>query len=125
MTAPPLRYELVVPDSARLGEPVTITIRITNTSAEAVDAYFVGREIAFDIVVRKSEGGEVVWRRLEGKAVQQVLQVRHFKPGETLELSDVWKPRQGGHYLVEGVVMGDTGERKTGERHIVVARSVR
>ena len=139
-----LRVELVAPAAVRAGEPVLVTIRITNPSDKPVDAYFVGREIAFDIVVRKAvppsahpgapprgqppaAHSAVVWRRLYGLNIQPVLQVRSLAPGETLELRDTWRQQSdagpvvpAGSYLVEGVVLGqDKGELRT-QRHSLV-----
>ena len=116
MTAPPLRFDLVAPDSAPAGTPVPIVIRITNATGRPVDAYFTGREIAFDIVVRAADGA-VVWRRLAGRAIQSILQVRTFEAGETVELRDVWrqqnaagKPVAPGAYSVQGIVPGQEPE---------------
>ena len=112
-----LRVELVAPAAVRAGEPVPVLIRITNPSDKPVDAYFVGREIAFDIVIRKGADSSVVWRRLTGRAVQTVLQVRTLKPGEILELGDTWRQQSdagevvaAGSYTVEGVVLGQGKE---------------
>ena len=111
-----LRVELVAPAAVRSGEPVTVTIRITNPSDKPIDAYFVGREIAFDIVVRKGDSS-VVWRRLKGRAVHMVLQVRTLQPGEKIELGDIWQQQSdaggvaaAGSYTVEGVVLGQGKE---------------
>lgn len=116
MTAPPLRLTLSAPDTVRAGEPVTLVIRVTNPGDRPADAYFVGRDIAFDLVVRDS-GGAIVWQRLAGRAVQSILQVRILKAGETLELRDVWRQRDGagkpvppGIYTVQGVVPGEERE---------------
>jgi hypothetical protein len=72
-----------------------------------------GREIAFDIIVT-SEKGKIVWRRLEGRTVPAILQVRTLSPGESLELSDTWdqetnagRPAGAGLYTVEGTFPTD------------------
>lgn len=111
-----LRVELVAPAAVRAGERVPVTIRITNPSDKPIDAYFVGREIAFDIVVRKGDSS-VVWRRLTGRGVQMVLQVRTLAPGQTLELGDTWSQQTDaggvmapGSYSVQGVVLGQGKE---------------
>lgn len=116
MTAPPLRLTLTAPDSVRAGEAVPLAIRVTNTGDRPVEAYFVGRDIAFDFVVRDS-GGAVVWQRLADRAVQSILQVRTLKAGETVELRDVWRQRDDGGkavapgtYAVQGVVPGQEQE---------------
>ena len=116
MTAPPLRLTLTAPDSVRAGEAVPLAIRVTNTGDRPVEAYFVGRDIAFDLVVRDSSG-TVVWRRLAGRAVQSILQVRTLAAGESIELRDTWRQRDDGGktvapglYTVQGVVPGQERE---------------
>ena len=116
-----LRVELVAPAAVRAGEPVPVTIRITNPTDKPVDAYFVGREVAFDIVVRKAappEDTTIVWRRLFGRAVQAVLQVRTLAPGEILLLRDTWQQLSdagsrvpAGNYTVQGIVLGQDKEQ--------------
>jgi hypothetical protein len=125
-----LRVELVVPAAVRAGEPVPVKIRITNPGDKPVDAYFVGREIAFDIIVRERQGERTIWRRLTGRAVHMVLQVRTFAPGETIELGDTWRQeRDGGgvvapgSYTVEGVVLGqDKQALRTQQRTLEINR---
>jgi intracellular proteinase inhibitor BsuPI len=120
MRAGPVRFEIEVPPQVPAGQPVPITLRARNTGAKPVDLYLRGREIAFDITVA-SDKGEVVWRRLAGKTVPAILQVRTLGPGESLELSDTWDqhtsrgmPAGPGGYLVEGEFPGDSKRpRKT------------
>ena len=101
-----LRFDLVVPTEARLGTPVPITLRLTNVSSGPVDAYFLGRDIAFDVVVT-DEGGAVVWQRLAGRTVPSILQVRTLAAGEAMEWRDEWRPAAPGRYQVEGVLPSD------------------
>lgn len=111
---------LVAPNTAAVGTAVPLVIRITNTGSQPQDVYFTGKEIAFDFVVRAADGS-VVWRRLAGKTVQSILQVRTFKPGETLELRDTWKPTIPGEYTIEGIVPGQEREpMRTAVRSIVL-----
>jgi hypothetical protein len=84
-----LRLHLDVPDRVRTGEPVPIGIRVQNVSGGPLDLYLRGRTIAFDIVVSR-EPGEIVWRRLEGEVIPAILRIETLRPGEVLELSDVW-----------------------------------
>ena len=108
-----LRLDLIAPVEVRLGEPVPITLRLTNVARRPLEAHFLGREIAFDIVVSREDGG-VVWRRLEGAVIPGILQVRTLKPGETIELRDVWRQRTSagaavpaGTYVVQAIVPSD------------------
>jgi hypothetical protein len=89
LKAGPLRFEIDLPPQVRVGAPVPITLRATNTGAKPLDLYLRGREIAFDITVISEKGG-IVWRRLEGRTVPAILQLRTLGPGESLELSDLW-----------------------------------
>lgn len=101
-----LRFTIHAPASARAGEPVPITLRLTNPTDRPIDAYFLGRTIAFDIVVTL-EDGTVIWRRLAGVAVPSILQVRTVGPGEVLEWTDSWRPEHAGRYRVQGVLPSD------------------
>lgn len=111
-----LHFTIVAPARALAAEPVHITLRLTNVTAHPVEAYLVGRVIAFDIVIAR-EDGTVVWRRLQGATVASILQVRTLQPGETMELSDVWpqrgndgKPVAPGTYDVWGLLPSDAPE---------------
>lgn len=101
-----LRFDLIAPAEARRGEPVCITLRLTNVSQEPVEAHFLGREIAFDIVVT-SEDGAVVWQRLAQQAVPSILQVRMLGPGAVMEWRDEWRPLERGRYRVQGILPSD------------------
>ncbi|HXF96323.1 MAG TPA: BsuPI-related putative proteinase inhibitor [Gemmatimonadales bacterium] len=110
---PPLRFELHAPGRVRAGEPIPITLRLTNTGSSPIELHLMGRAIAFDITVARDDG-TVVWRRLASAAVQGILQIRRLAPGETLELTDVWhqrdeagRPVPPGLYLLQGVLPTD------------------
>ena len=102
----PLELTVVVPQSARVGERVPIVLRLTNASDHPVDAHFLGRTIVFDIVVSR-EDGTVVWRRLEGKVTQGILQLRTLQPRQTMEWRDTWRPRARGVYVIRGELPSD------------------
>jgi hypothetical protein len=98
------------------GEPVPVTLRLTNTTSKPITLYLRGRTIAFDLTVTRASG-EVVWRRLEGETVPAILQVRELAPGEVLELEDAWdqatnlgEPASPGNYQVQGAVLTDRPE---------------
>jgi hypothetical protein len=109
---PPLQFSLSVPPSARVGERVPVVLRLTNRSDHPVEAHFVGRTIAFDIIVA-SANGAVVWRRLGEGAGQSILQIKTIAPGETLEWRDHWVPKAAGHYRIQGMLPSDDGDRLT------------
>ena len=85
-----LRFTIVAPAEVRSGQPVPVTLRLTNGTDHPLPAYFLGRAITFDIVIAK-EDGTVVWRRLEGATVESILQVRTLRPHESLEFRETWK----------------------------------
>ena len=108
-----ITFTIEVPDSVRRGETVPITLRLTNTGSRTVTLYLTGRSITFDITVARPDG-DVVWRRLEHVASQQILQVKTLAPGETLELKERWRQRTNagaaappGDYTVKGVIPTD------------------
>ena len=107
-----MRVELEVPRNVAAGQPVPVTLRISNTSDHSIDLYLQGRAIAFDVIVQR--GSEVVWRRLEGATVPSILQIRTLAPGEVLELKETWKQENNaggrvdpGDYTVSGAVLTD------------------
>lgn len=120
MTDDPLQFTITAPREVRAGAPVTFTLRLTNTGTTPAQAYFLGREITFDVVVADSTGA-VVWRRLEGAVIPGILQVRTLAPGETLEFRTEWRQRTdtgrrvaAGEYDVWGLLPSDAREpRKT------------
>lgn len=102
-----VRFTLVAPDSVPRGEPVPITLRLTNTGDRRVTLYLTGRSITFDIIVARPDG-DVVWRRLEHAASQQILRVQTLTPGETLELKHRWRAAAvPGDYTLTGVIPTD------------------
>jgi hypothetical protein len=108
-----VRLRLVVPAEARVGRPVPLTLRVENTSDGAIDLYLRGREIAFDVVVSRTDGG-VVWRRLEGEVIPAIIQLKTLPPREALELRAEWNQRTNqsrragpGLYSVRGVLLTD------------------
>jgi hypothetical protein len=111
-----MRFEIVLPDSVRVGEPVPVTLRLTNTGREPLTVYLQGRPIAFDLTVRRLDG-TIVWRRLEGEVVSAILAVRQLEPGASLEFEEVWRQVSNageavppGDYRVTGAVPTDAPE---------------
>lgn len=113
-TSDSLAFSIHVPASVRTGEPVPIALRVRNRTDGPVQLHLLGRTIAFDIVVTR-EDGTPVWRRLEGQAVQSILQLRTLAPGETLELSDRWDQRGRGGAAVPPGLYRVHGELPTDE----------
>ena len=108
-----LRLSLVIPTQVRSGERVPITLRAENIGARPLELYLRGRTIAFDVVVTR-EGGEVVWRRLEGEVIPAILRLEVLAPGQVLELRAEWDQRTndgvpvgGGSYVVRGLLLTD------------------
>jgi hypothetical protein len=108
------KVELDLPREVRTGSPVPMTLRVTNTSDRPLQLYLRGRPIAFDLVVRRSDGS-VVWRKLAGAMIAMVLQLKTLAPGETFELKDVWRqqtsdggPADPADYTVTGSLLTDS-----------------
>ncbi len=105
----PLEFTISAPGSVRVGQPIPITLKLTNVSDRPVEAHFLGRTIAFDIVVT-TEDGAVVWQRLSEGATPSILQIRTLAPGEKIEWRDSWRPKRRGRYRVQGVLPSDDPE---------------
>lgn len=118
-----MRVEIVVPRNSAAGQPVPVTLRISNTGDRPIDLYLQGRPVAFDLVVQR--GSEVVWRRLEGETVSAILQIRRLGPGEVLDLTEAWKqedsagrPVAPGDYTVSGSVLTDREPLRAPPAHL-------
>jgi hypothetical protein len=116
----PLAFTISAPQSARVGHPVPIVLRLTNMSDRPIEARFLGRTIAFDIVVQGDDEA-IVWRRLGERAGQSILQIRALAAGETMEWRDSWIPKAVGRYRLQGILPSDDAEpRRTAWADIVV-----
>lgn len=111
-----LRLALEVPDAVRTGETVPIALRLTNAGDEPVRLHLPGRVPVFDVEVEDADGA-VVWRRLEGRTVPAILQVRTLAPGDTLELEATWdqrdrdgEPVPPGRYTLRGTLPEARGD---------------
>ena len=111
--AVPLRLDLVLPDHARRGKAVPITLRLSNPGPEPATVYLQGRPTAFDIVITRADGTPV-WRRLDRAVISSILQVRVLPPGQALEFTDRWSQQDDrgqavpvGEYRVTGVLPTD------------------
>lgn len=114
LVADSMTVELSVPEHARAGEPVPLTLRATNRGARRATLYLRGRPVAFDVIVTNARG-KVVWRRLQGATISMVLQVRELAPGESLEFEGTWDQRTNagvrvppGEYRLTGRLLTDT-----------------
>jgi hypothetical protein len=101
-----------VPPRVRAGEPVPVTLSVTNHGTTPLTLYLKGRPIAFDIVVRR-KGGEIVWRRLRGATIAMVLRVETVSPGGSLRFEEVWPQRTQAGASVEPGDYTVTGELPT------------
>ena len=111
-----MRLDIVLPDSVRVGDPVPVTLRLTNTGHKPLTVYLQGRPIAFDLTVHRLDG-TVVWRRLEGEVISAILAVRQLEPGASLEFEEVWRQVSNsgetvppGNYRVTGALPTDAPE---------------
>ncbi|HEV8263439.1 MAG TPA: BsuPI-related putative proteinase inhibitor [Gemmatimonadales bacterium] len=100
-------FTAAVPRSVRAGDPVPVTLRLTNPGTKPVDLYLTGRTVTFDVIVARADGA-IVWRRLEGATGQQIIQVKTLAPGEVFELRATWNAAAApGDYTVQGVLPTD------------------
>ena len=98
-----MRFDIDCPSEVKQGEPVTVTLRLTNTSDQVQTAYLMGRPTAFDVEVSNA-AGTVIWHRLAGETVPAILGVRTLAPGEALTFEGSWRQRdQSGRPVPPGV----------------------
>lgn len=110
-----LRVDLRLPDAVRVGEPVSIELHLVNGSDEAIEVLVPGRPPAFDLIV-ETEGGTLVWRRLQGAPVAMVLGILRLEPGQQRIYEHTWdqrdtrgEPVSAGTYVVRGLVPLEDG----------------
>lgn len=111
-----LELSIDVPERVQAGEAVPVTVHVRNRTDRPLELHLLGRTIAFDVVV-SAEDGTVVWRRLEGEAVQFILHLLRLRPRGTLEFKASWdqrgrdgSPVPPGLYHVQGMVPTDEPE---------------
>jgi hypothetical protein len=109
-----LRFEIEVPPAARIGEPVSITLRVRNLGKTPRELNLAGRPTAFDVTVTRTDGS-VVWRRLEGATIPGILGIQVLAPGGMLEFKETWdqrtrsgEPAGPGLFMVEGALLTDS-----------------
>lgn len=115
-----LDFTLAASPTARVGQRVPITLRLHNASDQPAQAHFLGRTIAFDIVVTAADG-TIAWRRLGEGAGPAILQIRTLAPGEAMEWRDTWTPQAPGRYRVHGVLPSDGEPLTTAPADVVVS----
>ncbi len=107
-----MRFEITAPREIRAGEPVPVSLRLTNTSGRSLTVYLQGRPTAFDIIVKDGRGA-VLWRRLEGQTITAILGLRTLEPGEIISFEDVWPQRDQAGGMVGPGAYTLTGELPT------------
>lgn len=105
-----LVFRVDVPGSVRAGEPVHITIRLTNKTERALQLASRTGERTFDVTVSRADG-TIVWRRLHEGTVPDGQAERALEPAESLVFEALWdgraagRPAAPGHYLVTGALL--------------------
>ena len=102
--------------ASRVGQPVPITLTLTNRTAHPLTLTMQGRPVAFDVTVARPDG-HVIWRRLAGQVVPAILAVRTLAPAETLSFAATWNGRAAdglpvapGRYVVTGSLPSEPPE---------------
>lgn len=94
-----------------------VTLHVTHPGPDALELYLLGRAATMDVEVARADDGVVVWRRLEGAVLQQVVQLRVLWPGERFDLHASWDGRDAsgapvpaGDYRVRAFLLTDAPE---------------
>jgi hypothetical protein len=89
-------------------------LRIENATARPVVLELTGRAVTLSVIVTRDDapGGAVVWRSLEGRAVEMVLMRRTLAAGGVLTAEETWDqraedgaPAGPGRYRVDAAVL--------------------
>ncbi len=117
----PLKLELEIPSQAppplrgedfwRLGEPISLTLKLRNVTERAVELTLLGRP-AYDFIV--TARSREVWRWAQGQPVQEIAEMRRLAPSQELQFSVEWdqrdlegQPIAPGRYCVQARVRVD------------------
>ncbi len=85
-----LRLEMTVGrTSYPVGEPVTVSLRVVNSSASPLTITTTG--FAYDVVVRQR--GALLWQWTHDKAAAQVIRTQQLAPGSALTYNARWDQR--------------------------------
>jgi Intracellular proteinase inhibitor len=91
--------EIVAPRYAAVGDTVPINVVVHNNRLREIDLNLTGRELAFDIVVARSDS-TIVWQRLRNVVIQPIVQLKTLMPGESFTLTDRWHAAEAGSFVI-------------------------
>jgi hypothetical protein len=91
--------EIAAPRYAAVGDTVPINVVVHNNREREIDLNLTGREIAFDIVVTRSDS-TIVWQRLRNVVIQPIVQLKTLMPGESFTLTDRWQATEAGSFII-------------------------
>lgn len=126
---PPLELSLEAPREIPAGEPIPFRLVLRNRGLDPIQVELGGEPITYDLLVTREEDGAVVWRRMEGYATEDILQIVTVPPGDSVAFADVWSSigndRQWvspGRYRLRGIlpVVGVPQGWATEERTMVI-----
>lgn len=113
---PPLALRLEIPSSTptepfwKLGQKLPLKLKLKNISDQPVGLTLLGQP-AYDFVVTQGYDGPEVWRWSQGKAIQEIAELRTLAPNEELEFVEAWDLRDNagtpilpGRYAVRGLL---------------------
>lgn len=101
------------PARARMGEPVPLVFRVTNTGKMSVTLQLSGRTPTADFEVSDTRGC-TIWSRLRGQTLLGALRLHPLDAGKELvfraawsQLDDAGSPVPPGEYLIRAVLLTD------------------
>jgi hypothetical protein len=87
----------------KVGEEVTFTFHVTNSSAKRVELRFPSGQ-THDLAVTDAQGREV-WRWSQGRMFTQSMQNKILGAGDTLTFTETWHPEHPGSYIAEASLL--------------------
>lgn len=94
-------------DTFSAGEPVTMTLTVTNKTEDTVFVQLGGQQ--FDLIVARASDEAVVWRWSSGKGFPAVIEDITLHPGDSLVFEETWdqtgddgNPVPARDYLAQG-----------------------
>lgn len=100
-------------DTYRAGDPVELTLTVTNSTADPVVLTAPSSQL-YDFAV--IQGGREVWRWSAGRMFMALVTPLEIAPGQARVFTEVWdqrdrdgQPVAPGYYVVQGVLIGGEG----------------
>jgi hypothetical protein len=92
------------------GEPIRMTVRMTNNSKTAINSYYRSSQ-KYDFII-KDKNGKIIWQWSYGKMFLMALSQFMLEPGENISYSFMWDQKDNSKKVVPAGAYTILGEIK-------------